>query len=287
MLPIINVIEPYYSYFWAMENGEQKIFVWCDFTAEMDNAVLHGMTIALTLKKELCLFHHLDTKHHENLEIAEARLSGMASKIAPLLPNYPVKYIVLQTTVLDALKDLAERYECLALVAPKTASSKLLPLLEYALFPFLFVSAKTNIPDIYKRVVVPVGYMKKSKDLALWASYIGRHNGATVDVFVAEESGAADQNTVRANLFSVNRLFGKFSFPYQVIESHSATWRLQRAALLHSLGLKHGMLMIAATFSTTFIDTLLGLTESKVIAKSGDLSVMCINSRRDFYTFCC
>ena len=270
-----------------MENGEQKIFVWCDFSAEMDYAVLHGVTVAMTLKKELCLFHHLDSKHRENFEMAVARLSGMASKIVPLLPNYPVKYIVLQTPVLEALNDLAEHYECLVLIAPKTASKILLPLLEYALFPFLFVSARVNINDVYKRVVVPVGYMKKSKDLALWASYLGRHNGATIDIFVAEESGATDQNTVQANLFSVQRLFGKFSFPYQVVESHTPTWRLQRAALLHSLGLKNGVLMIAATFSTTFIDTLMGLTENKVISKSDDLSVMCINSRRDFYTFCC
>ena len=269
-----------------MENGEQKIFVWCDFSTGMENAILHGVAIAQTLKKELCLFHQLDVRLHEKAGIAEARLSGLAAKTAPLLPNYPVKYIVIDQNITNALTLLAERYECLALIAHKTSSQQLLSFLQYSAFPFMFVSAKTNIDKVYQRVVVPIGYMKKCKDLALWASYLGRHNGAMIDLFIAEESGL-DQNTVKSNLLSVVRLFEKFRFPFQVIESHSPTWKLQRASLLHGLGIKNGMLIIAATFSATFLDSLLGLTERKVIDQSEELSVMCINSRLDFYTFCC
>jgi len=269
-----------------MENGEQKIFVWCNFSEGMDDAILHGMMIALTLQKELCLFHLLDRKIHENSEIAEARLRGTASKISPLLSTISVKYLVRDQNIKDSLKDLAELYECLVLVAHKVSVAQLLPVLQYAAFPFLFVSAKANIDQIYKRIVVPVGYMKKSKDIALWASYLGRHNGAMIDIFMADEGGNADQKDVKSNLFSIKRLYGKFRFPFQVIESHTPTWKLQKASLNHALGLKSGLLIIAASFKPTFLDSMLGLTEGKVIDKSGELSVMCVNSRRDFYTFC-
>ena len=197
-----------------------------------------------------------------------------------------VKYLVSDQPVVNSLADLAEKYECLVLVAHKVSVPQLLPVLQYAAFPFLFVSAKTNIDKIYKRIVVPVGYMKKSKDLALWASYLSRHNGAMIDIFVADEGWSDDRQVVKSNLLSIQRLYAKFGFPFQVIESHSATWKLQKASLNHALSLNSGMLIVAASSKPTFIDSLLGLTERKVIGRSEELSVMCVNSQRDFYTFC-
>jgi hypothetical protein len=269
-----------------MENGEQKIFVWCNFSDGMDDAILHGIVIASTLGKELCLFHLLDHKHHESREIAEARLRGSVTRVIPLLSGKQIKYLVSDKPMTDCLADMAELYECLVLVMHKNLVPNLLPFLQYAAFPFLFVSAKKNLGEIYKHIVVPVGYMKKSKDLALWASYLGRHNSAMIDIFASDEGWSEDQKSVRSNLFSINRLYGKFRFPFRIIESHTPTWKLQKASLAHALSMKAGMLILATSFKTTFIDTLLGLTEYKVIGKSEELSVMCVNSRRDFYTFC-
>jgi len=252
----------------------------------MNDAIIHGMMIAITLRKELCLFHLLDKRVHETIEIAEARLRGVAAKISPLMSTVSVKYFVKDQPIKLSLDQLAQLYECLVLVAHKVSALQLLPVLEHAAFPFLFVSAKTNIEPIYKRIVVPVGYMKKCKDLALWASYLGRHNGAMIDIFTAEEGWQADQQVVKNNIFSIKRLYGKFRFPFQVVESHTSTWKLQKAALEHALGLKSAMLIVSASFKPTIIDSLLGLTERKVISRSEDLSVMCVNSQVDFYTFC-
>ena len=269
-----------------MENGEQKIFVWCNFSEGMDDAILHGIMIASTLHKELCLFHLLDHKLHESAEIAEARLRGATFRISAFLSALHVKYLVEDQDIIRSLNDLAELYECLVLVAHKKSAANLLPVLPYAAFPFLFVSSKINLDQIYQQIVVPVGYMKKSKDLALWASYLGRHNNAVVNLFLSSEGWSEDQKTVKNNLFSIQRFYGKFKFPVQVIESHTPTWKLQKSSLSHALSFKFAMLIIATSNKTTFLDSLLGLTEVKVIAKSEDLSVMCVNSQRDFYTFC-
>ena len=269
-----------------MENGEQKIFVWCDFSEGMDDAILHGIMVASTLRKELCLFHLLDHRLHESVEIAEARLRGTTSKIAAFLTTLEVRYLVKDQEIIKSLSDLSELYECLALVAHKKSATYLLTVLQYAAFPFLFVSAKTNLEQIYRQIIVPVGYMKKSKDLALWASYLGRHNNALISLFLSDEGWSDDQKTAKNNLFSIQRFYAKFMFPVQIIESHTATWKLQKATLLHALSLKFAMVIIASSSKTTFLDSLLGLTEEKVILKSEDLSVMCVNSHRDFYTFC-
>ena len=252
----------------------------------MDDAILHGIMIASTLRKELCLFHLLDHKLHESTDIAEARLRGATFRISAYLSSIQVKYLVVDQDVIKSLNDLAEIYECLVLVAHKKSAASLLPVLQHAAFPFLFVSSKNNLDLIYQQIVVPVGYMKKSKDLALWASYLGRHNNASINLFLSSEGWSEDQRTVKNNLFSIQRFYSKFKFPVRVVESHTPTWKLQKGSLGHALSLKFAMLIIAASSKTTFLDSFLGLTEYKVIAKSEDLSVMCVNSHRDFYTFC-
>lgn len=269
-----------------MQYGEQKIFVWCDFSSEMDNAIEHGLKIASILKKELCLFHIWARKLHENVEMAEAKLRGIASHAVHLAPEVKIHYLVRQESFPDIMTDLAEVYDCILLVAHKKAVPVLLPDLKFSGFPFLFISSKECIDKIYTQIVVPVGYMKKSKDLALWASYLGRHNGAMVSIFTASESSEGDRKDVKRNLYSIERLYSKFNFPFQVVESHSPTWKLQNVALNHSLSLKCGLLIVAASYKPNFIDRLLGLTEQKVIERSENLSVMCVNSQRDFYTFC-
>ncbi len=269
-----------------MQNGEQKIFVWCDFLEGMEDAISHGMIIASILQKELCLFHYSGSKMHNNDDLAGERLRGLVAKIVGLIPVIEISYLIRNQNIVEALAELAEQFECLVLVAHKRSVPLLLPVLQYAVFPFLFISAQNDIDKIYKQIIVPVGYMKKSKDLALWASYLGRYNNAMIDVFVADESSVADRKTVKSNVFSIKRLYSKFSFPFQIVDSQTPTWKIQKAALDHALKMKSGMVIIAVSFKTTFLDSLLGLTERKVIGKSEELSVMCVNSQRDFYTFC-
>jgi hypothetical protein len=252
----------------------------------METAIMHGIQVAVILDKELCLMHVLQSKNHENPEMAEAKLRGIAGKITSLVPSIRLHYIVLENPLHKILTIMAEVYDALLLVAHKKSAVKLLDSLPHSGFPFLFVSSKTDLDSLYKQIVIPVGYMKKSKDLALWGSYFGRHNGASIDVFMASESAEADRKSVTSNFYSIVRLYRNFRFPYQQIESHSPTWKLQKAALNHSLGLKCGLLIISASFKTTFIDRMMGLTEDKMIEKSADLSVMCINSQRDLYTLC-
>jgi hypothetical protein len=269
-----------------MTSGEQKIFVWCDFSPGMDNAIEHGLMIASILGKELCLFHIWVKNLHERVEMAEARLRGIAAERAKRFPKIRIHYFVSPSPFTDLLDDLAESYDCILMVAHKKTASVLLPGLKFSGFPFLFISSNNRLEQIYKTVVVPVGYMKKSKDLALWASYLGRRNGAAVHIYTASESSVSDMKDVKSNLFSIERLYSKFNFPFEIIESHSPTWKLQKNALLHTLSLKTGVLIISVTYKTTFLDRLMGLTEEKVIEKSEELSVMCVNSHRDFYSFC-
>jgi hypothetical protein len=265
-----------------LTNGEQKIFIWVDFTPETGIAILHGVQVALILEKEVCLIYH----HSRGNNNADVRLAGLAVPIGEILGEQRVHYYITEQPLSDVLTLLAEEFDALLLVAHKKNSRELLPQLPHSGFPFLFVSTPQNPENSYKKIAVPVGYMKKSKDLALWSSYFARHNGAKVTLIKTIESFEEDNRVVMSNLFSIERLFRNFSFPSEIVESHTSTWKIQKAALEHALGFQQGLLIISFTYRSTLIDRWFGINDAFVISHAESLSVMCINSQRDLYTLC-
>ena len=122
--------------------------------------------------------------------------------------------------------------------------------------------------------------------MALWSSYFARHNGAKVTLLKSVEMFEEDNRMVMNNLFSIERLFKNFSFPFEIVECHTSTWKIQKKSLEHALGYQNGLLIISFTYRSTFIDRFFGINDANVIVRSEGLSVMCINSQRDLYTFC-
>lgn len=268
-----------------LANGEQKIFIWIDFTPETEVAILHGVQIAMILEKEVCLIYH-PGKSAKKVEEAESRLLALTVPVVEILGKERVHHYMTTNPLNAVLTELAEEYDTLTLVAHKKNAGELLPHLPHSGFPFLFVSSVED-PDIsYRRIAVPVGYMKKCKDLALWSSYFGRHNGARITLVKSKESFEEDNRVVLSNLSSITRLFRNFTFPYEIEESGKSSWKIQKTALEHALGFQNGLLIISFTHRSTLVDRLFKLDDAYVIGHSENLSVMCINSQRDLYTLC-
>jgi len=269
----------------SLSNGEQKIFVWIDFSSETEVTILHGVQSALILDKEICLMCR-QVFIGESGEQVLARLNDLARPLAEIFGAARVHTFVATLSYDQLLTEMAEEFDALLLVAPKSKSRELLQILPRSGFPFLFVSVGQNPELGYQNITVPVGYMKKSKDLALWSSYFARHNGAKVALIRANETFAEDRHTVDRNLHSIERLFKNFKFPFEIIECKSSSWKIQRKALEHALGQDSGLLIISFSHRSSLLDRFLGTTDSYVLEHSAALSVMCINSQRDLYTFC-
>jgi hypothetical protein len=268
-----------------LANGEQKIFIWIDFTPETEVTILHGVQVAMILEKEVCLIHH-PGKGNRITEDAESRLFALAIPVAQILGPEKVHHFITMKPMSEILTELAEEYDTLLLVAHKKNSKELLPHLPHSGFPFLFVSAGLDAEISYRRIAVPVGYMKKCKDLALWSSYFGRHNGARITLFKAKESFEEDNRVIMSNLSSITRLFRNFNFTFEIEETGQSSWKIQKTALEHALVFLNGLLIISFTHRSTFLDRIFRLDDAFVINHSENLSVMCINSQRDLYTLC-
>lgn len=268
-----------------LSNGEQKIIIWIDFSPETEVAILHGVQVAMILGKEVCLLYH-PGRHNYSLEEAEADLKRLSMPIAKLIGADKVHHYIELKPLQAMLTELAEEFDALLLVAHKKNSKELLPQLPNSGFPFLFVSDNHPTENSYSKIAVPIGYMKKSKDLALWSSYFGRHNQAKITLLRSMDVFEEDKRRVMSILFSIERLFRNFSFPYEIVECHSPTWKIQKKSLEHALSFQNGLLIISFTYHSTFIDRLFGINDANIIEHSEALSIMCINSQRDLYTFC-
>ncbi len=269
----------------SLANGEQKIFIWIDFSPETEVVMLHGIQVALILDKEICLIYH-PIKESTKVPEAESRLLGLSAPVAQIIGQERVHTFIASLPLSSTLTEMAEEYDALLLVAHKKNSRELLPKLPHSGFPFLFVSANQDLNKNYQNITVPVGYMKKSKDLALWSSYFARHNGAKVSLIKAMETSEEDKKRVMGNLFSIERLYKNFHFPFDIVECHTPTWKIQKKALEHALGIQYGLLIISFTYSSSLPDRFFGVNDAFVIDHSEELSVMCINSQRDLYTLC-
>ncbi len=275
----------HFSSLLMLTNGEQKIFIWIDFSLETEVVILHGVQVALILEKEVCLIYH-PGKGGKKMEEAESRLLQLTVPIAKILGKERVHYYIELHPLHAMLTELAEEFDALVLVAHKKNSKFLLPQLPHSGFPFLFVSALNHPEKNYQKIAVPAGYMKKTKDLALWSSYFARHNQAKVTLIKSMDMFEEDKKRVMSILFSIERLFKNFTFPYEIVECHSPTWKIQKKSLEHALSFQNGLLIISFTYRSTIIDRLFGINDANVIDHSEALSVMCINSQRDLYTFC-
>lgn len=248
-------------------------------------AIHHGLQVALILQKEICLICQL-LKAQALSESETMKLAAWQKQLAEQVGDNKVHTFLTTKPLEILLTEMAEEYDALLLVAPKTCTRELLPKLPHSGFPFLFVTEKEQIEQCYRTIAVPISYMKKSKDLALWSSYFSRHNGASVSLVKAKARFAEDNRLITSILHSVERLFKNFAFPYTIVETAIPTWKIQKKALEEAKRFPYGLLIISFSHQSTFIDRLLGINDATIINSSETLSVMCINSQRDLYTFC-
>jgi hypothetical protein len=269
----------------SLLNGEQKIFVWMDFTPESEIAILHAVQVALILDKEICLMYKTEGEQ-QKINDAVKWLESLTKPLVEIFGAGRVHSYVATIPFEMLLTEMAENFDALLLVAHKSKIRELFHVLPRSGFPFLFVSAEQNPEHFYQNITVPVGYMKKSKDLALWSSYFARHNEAKVTLISANETFEEDKKTVQRNLHSIERLFRNFKFPFETIDCSTSSWKIQRKSLEHALLHQDGLLIISFSHRSSLLDRLFQITDAYVLDHSQTLSVMCINSQRDLYTFC-
>ncbi len=260
--------------------------VHCDFTSSMNDAVAHGIRISQIFKKELCLFHAYGVGGKEAKQDAQRNLGLIIRRLKEDMPALPISSLTLKGSLENCIVRIAEEYDGILMVLSNDQLKPKIKALQQSQIPFLFVGASMVETLNYKQVLLPVDFRKVMKDTALWASYFARFNQATVDVFSAKESNKEEQRMVNGNNRFIEQLFAKFQLKPRFEQATKSSFGLSGEALTKGKDGSHDLLIMPASQHVSLIDLLLGLPEGKLIKKAGNLSVMCINPKRDMYILC-
>ncbi len=272
--------------FRIMKNlSEQKVTVFCDFSPSMNGTILHGIFITGFLGKELCLFS-LTGKKSPNKEELLDRLGEIARTIKSKAPQMVVSTLVLKGSLEQNAERLTEKYDSVILILNKQQLSKKLKALQESTIPFLFVDGKTTDLISYKHVILPVDYRKEMKETSLWASYLGRFNGAEVLVTAALEHNKENETKVKKNLIFIRKFLKKLQVQHVLQEGRSNSWKIQFEAMNNANQVNRDVLIILSSKNITLVDLLIGLPEKKIIRKAGRLPVLCINPSKDMNILC-
>jgi len=265
------------------KNQEQKIVVLTTLNGGDDVLIQHGIKIAFSFKKELCLVYNSPSK--KTVGKAREMLAAFAQNIKKELPALTVSTLFLSVKNTEFPDVLAENHEGIIIIVNALQSKKNTSALAESPIPFLFIHPESKIMD-YNRLVQPLDLRKENSDGALWSSYFGRFIDAEIVVVAANDKSKEGKSNVARNVALTRKLYQKFNILHKIYKGSKSSFRNAFEAMEHALASDCNLFVMLGSSSITPLDYLIGLPERKIINKAGKLPVMVVNPRRDNYILC-
>jgi len=265
-------------------NPDQKIIVICDFTDQMKEVIMHGISLARALGKELCLTGCWKDKEHKSM--VQEKLIRATESIRPKFPELRISSLLIKNSLNDNIEKLVDEYDAVLVILHKTAVKLGLKALRESSIAFLFVQGSSPDYLAYKNVLVPLDYRKATKDTALWASFLGRLNQAMVQIVYAHEKDMEQANLIIRNLNFFKRFLSNLKVKHQAVQGKSSSWGIFSETLDCANKLGGDVFVIAGSATITLLDMIIGLPEKKIIRKSGELPILIINPRKEICMVC-
>ncbi|HEY3373397.1 MAG TPA: hypothetical protein VGK10_21310 [Prolixibacteraceae bacterium] len=263
---------------------EQKIVVVCDFSPRMKEVIVHGVRMAGILNKELCLTGIWKTK--EQKTNIQAKLIKATEAIKENVPEMRVSSLLIKNSLRDNMEKLTWDYDAVLVVLHQSDLKSGLKAFRESSIAFLFV--KGDSPEFlnYKNVLVPLDCRKASKETALWASFLGRHNHSKVHVIYACETDKEQAGNLLKNLNFIQKFLSNLNIVHQEIAGKSSSWGICSEAMNKSQLLKGDVMVFAGSAYVSMVDLLIGLPEKRIIQKAGELPILIINPRKEICVMC-
>lgn len=256
----------------------------CDFSERMKEVIVHGVSLAGILNKELCLT--AIWKNKEQKTWLQERLIKATQAVKENLPEMRISSLLLKNSLCENMEKLAWNYDAVLVVIHQYDIKFGLKAFRESSIGFLFV--KGDGPDFlsYKNVLLPLDYRKATKETALWASFLGRFNRSNVQVIYAKETDKEQAVSLMKNLNFIKKFLSNLNVACQVIAGKSSSWGICNETLVNALKLKGDVMIFAGSTYVSMIDLLIGLPEKRIIQKAGNLPILIINPRKEICVMC-
>ncbi len=264
--------------------SEQKVVVVCDFSERMKDVIVHGARMADILKKELCLLVIWKDKVQKGS--FQEKINQTILNLRSNLPGMQISSLLIQNSLRDNIEKLTDVYNAVLVVMHQSDFKFGLKAFRESTVAFLFVNGMLPEYLSYKNVLLSIDYRKASKEISLWASYLGRFNKSKIYLIYANETDSDHRSKLQKNLEFIKKFLSSLNVSHHFVPGKSNSWGIFDETLTNSKNWSGDVMLFAGSMYISLIDRMIGLPEEKIIRKAGNLPILIINPRKDVCIMC-
>ncbi len=278
-----------------MIEKNKQILVYTDFTQVGDRTVEHAIQVTKIFKGDLHLMHIIDDntfrlfKKKNAEEETQKELEKIKAKIKNK-HNIDCQIIVEQGCTCEVINSTAEKMNVAIIVLGIHQSNQLqfltpknaIKIIKKSRIPYLCVQENTPVENSYDNIILPLNFLKETKEKVSWAAYFGKLNKASIKIFLPKTL----DEYIKNNLTFAKKLLKQFNVEFTEINSDKSAFHIDIEAIKYSNKLCKCMLIVMNKKSSSFFESIFGASEKKYISNKYNVPVLILNPRDDLYVPC-
>ncbi len=264
-----------------------------DYSLPAENALKHGLKMCTVLKSNLTLVFPLLKK------MTELRRNELKNKLQTLVTNlqkeheFEVQAYAPDKPIGKFIKPLYEKIEGIMIITGTYRNNfscglvirNVLRQIRRSRIPWLFVPSAAPLNE-YNHVILPVSYLRQTKEKIAWASYFHRLNQSAVHVLVANSKDKYIKQGIINNIEFLKKFFDKLNVFYKIIKTTKNIHQIDAYAIEYAAEHSAAPVVILVSSGYDIFDLLFGTDEKKIIMNNYNIPVLCINPLDDMYVVC-
>lgn len=275
------------------EKKDQFVVAYLTDLERHAHCIEYALQMSRMLGKGLILLHISDRKH---TVLSPSEAEKKLKEINNSLPDEVFhSYAALQGKSKDILNAIGRLLNAVIVVAscnpeqedkrkaehPKT----LLTNLSTCRIAYL-ICPEQSPQTAYAKVLLTLNNLRESKEKTLWASYFGRFASSEVLLYYRRYKDEYYQRQLNLNIGFARKMFEQFGISVQTIHSPDTKTELDIQALEYAEKENCDLIICQTSKNKTFIDSLRGLEEVRVLKRLKNIPILFLNPREDLFILC-
>jgi nucleotide-binding universal stress UspA family protein len=273
----------------------QQILVYTDFTTVGEKSLEWAIFFAKQFEKELFIVHVINENSFAYFSKSNAEdeaKDALAVICDNIYSEHKIRcqYFVEEGCTCTIINSNAERIDAFFVVLgthgkndPQFLSgTAAVKIIRKSRIPYFVVQKNTLTPDSNKHIVLPLDFRKEMKEKTGWVSFFSKHLKTDIEIIFQN----LKDDRLEKNLFFCTKFFNKLELTHHTHELVSSYENINSKAVKFAVENGSLLIVIITTKDETFIHKIFGFPETKTIANTKGIPVLCINPKKDLFIPC-
>jgi nucleotide-binding universal stress UspA family protein len=265
------------------------ILIPTDFSEVADYAIQHAAHLAKIFKKNLCLFHVIESGMFDS----DKKIAAQESEATILLEQkakeinsvhgLSVTYLINRGSIFEEIGNASDSKNASLVIMgthgvkgmQHVVGSKALRVILNANRPFVVVQKRSIRPHGYKNIVLPIDFSKETKQKLVWAAELSKAFKSTFHIFAAFESDEYANKAVNNNLaYAAEYLSDRGC---DVLVSRAPKGDFSKETIRYAASIDADLIIIMTHPENDVAGFVFGADEQDIIANDAQIPVMTLN----------